>query len=136
MRWLTKLLKWYKLLLFFSGSMLMQLTASSQWTGKLEAYKYIGSESKGSFQPLAHIQTPGNWYGEIRYNYEEAKTFSFYAGKTFAGGKRAAYNITPMAGYSTGVFTGLSLAVNTDVEWNSLYFSAQSQYSVSNRNKG
>ena len=126
-----KSLKLYTLLLFFTGNILLHFTAYTQWTGKAEAYKYLGVGAEGSFQPLVHIQTPGNWYGEMRYNYEEMKTLSFYAGKTFAGGKRFAYTITPMAGYSTGVFTGPSLALNTDIEWKSFYFSAQSQYSVS-----
>ena len=115
--------------------MLMQLNASAQWTGEIEAYKYIGTGAEGSFQPLAHISTSNNWYGEIRYNYEDARTFSLYAGKTFSGGKVVEYSITPMAGYSTGAFTGLSLAVNTEAEWKAFYFSSQSQYSISTKTK-
>lgn len=84
---------------------------------------------------MAHVRSPANWYGEIRYNYEDAKTFSLYAGKTFSGGKVAKYSITPMAGYSTGLFTGFSLGVNTDAEWRDFYFSAQSQYSFSSKTK-
>ena len=123
------------LLLFVLGTLLIQFNAAAQWTGKIELYKYMGTGMEGSFQPLAHIRSPKNWYGEIRYNYEDARTISFYAGKTFSGGKLAEYSITPMAGYSTGVFTGLSLAVNTDVEWKDFYFSAQSQYSISSKTK-
>jgi hypothetical protein len=135
MRNSIKLLKFYTLLLLFTGTILLHFPAYTQWTGKAEAYKYIGTGVEGSLQPLVHIQTPGNWYGEMRYNYEEARTLSFYAGKTFAGGKSATYTITPIAGYSTGIFTGLSLAVNTDVEWKRFYFSAQSQYSISTETK-
>jgi len=135
MRSAVKSLKRYKILLFFTGTVLMQLKASAQWTGEIEAYKYIGTGAEGSFQPLAHIRSPKNWYGEIRYNYEDARTISFYAGKTFEGGKLAEYSITPMAGYSAGVFTGFSLAVNTDAEWKRFYFSAQSQYSISTKTK-
>jgi hypothetical protein len=135
MRIPVKSLKLYTIIFLLTGSILMQLAASAQWTGQVEAYQYIGTGAEGSFQPLAHIQAPNNWYGEMRYNYEEAKTFSFYAGKTFAGGKRAEYKITPMAGYSTGTFTGISFGVNTDVEWKDFYFSAQSQYSISSQTK-
>lgn len=120
------------LLLF---AMLMQFKTPAQWTAEIELYKYIGTGGESSFQPLGHIRSPNNWYGEIRYNYEDAQTVSFYAGKTFSGGKLAEYSITPMAGYSTGVFTGVSLGVNTDVEWKSFYFSAQSQYSMSSKTK-
>ena len=36
-----------------------------------------------------------------------------------------------MAGYSTGRFTGLSLAINTDAEWKKIFLSSQTQYSLS-----
>lgn len=128
-------MKTYKVLLFFTSIMLMQFKAPAQWAGEIELYKYIGTGAEGSFQPLAHIRSPNNWYGEIRYNYEDAQTLSFYGGKTFSGSKLVEYSITPMVGYSKGVFTGFSLAVNTDAEWGKFYFSAQSQYSISSKIK-
>lgn len=128
-------MKTYNVLLFFTSIMLMQFNAPAQWTGEIELYKYIGTGGEGSFQPLAHIRSPNNWYGEIRYNYEDAQTLSLYGGKTFSGSKLVEYSITPMAGYSKGVFTGISLGVNTDAEWKKFYFSAQSQYSISSKTK-
>ncbi|MBC7949110.1 MAG: hypothetical protein H7Y42_14590 [Chitinophagaceae bacterium] len=113
----------------------IQLTINAQWSGQIEAYKYTNFGESGSFQPLAHIASPGNWYGEIRYNYEDAKTLSLYIGKTFSGGRKLEYSFTPMTGYSTGRFTGLSIGINADVEWKNLYLSAQSQYSRSRLGK-
>ena len=113
----------------------MQTKLTAQSKVGAELYKYMIRDMPGSFQPILNMQSPKNWYLEARYNYEEANTFSLFAGKTFSGGKVAEYSITPMAGYSIGTFTGLSLAVNTDVEWKSFYFSAQSQYSISSKTK-
>jgi hypothetical protein len=83
--------------------------------------------------PMVHFQTKNNWYGELRYNYEDAQTLSFFGGKTLNGGKSLTWSFTPMAGYSTGKFTGVSAGINNDAEWKDFYFSAQSQYSVATK---
>jgi len=96
-----------------------------------ELYTYFGV--KPTIQPLVHFQANSNWYGELRYNYEDLKTVSLYGGKTFSGGSNFEYSITPMIGYSTGRFTGLSLAFNAEAEWKSFYLSSQTQHSIATR---
>jgi len=95
-----------------------------------ENYNYMGHQSS-LFVPIIHIETKHNWYGEVRYNYEDVQTISMYAGKTFSGGNKFNYTLTPLIGYSAGNFTGSSLALNNEVDWKNFYFSSQSQYSFS-----
>jgi len=124
-------------LLIFSCKILLLATCliavcqlSAQSKLGFENYNYWGQQSQGTFVPLIHFETNKNWYAELRYNYEDAQTISFYAGKTFSGGNDLTYSIIPLAGFSYGRFTGASIAANTEVEWKKFYISSQSQYSV------
>jgi hypothetical protein len=102
--------------------------AQSKWG--FENYNYWNRQTSGIFVPIIHFETINNWYVEMRYNYEEAQTLSFYAGKTFSGGKAVTYSITPLAGFATGRFTGVSFAANIKADWKNFYVSSQSQYSI------
>jgi hypothetical protein len=82
---------------------------------------------------MFHFQTKNNWYTELRYNYEEARTLSLFAGRTIEGGNKVTYTLIPMAGFSTGNFTGVSIGANTEAEWGNFYLSAQSQYSIATK---
>jgi hypothetical protein len=104
-----------------------KIYAQSKWV--FENYNYWGRQTTGIFVPMIHFETKNNWYAEMRYNYEEVQTISFYGGKTFSGGKAITYSITPLAGFATGRFTGISVAVNTEMDWKNFYVSSQSQYS-------
>jgi hypothetical protein len=110
--------------------MMMCHTALAQPKAGAELYVYTGMPFSEAIVPVFHLQSVNNWYAELRYNYEDAKTLSLYGGKIFSGGNNLAYNITPMAGFSTGRFTGVSFAVNADIEWKNFFFSSQTQYSI------
>ena len=80
--------------------------------------------------PVIHFQTRSKIYSEIRYNYEEMQTLSLFGGRTISGGKNLLFSITPMAGLSTGKFTGISLATKAEAEWKNIYASTELQYSM------
>jgi len=122
-------MKKYSVLLICSIA--AQLSLHAQDKIGAELYTYFGV--KPTIQPLVHFQANSNWYGELRYNYEDLKTVSLYGGKTFSGGSNFEYSITPMIGYSTGRFTGLSLAFNAEAEWKSFYLSSQTQHSIATK---
>ena len=105
--------------------------ASAQSKMVFENYNYWGHQTSAVFVPMIHIETNHNWYAEMRYNYEDVQTLSFFAGRIFSGGNKFTYSITPLAGYATGNFTGASLAANAEADWSNFYFSSQSQYSRS-----
>lgn len=102
--------------------------AQSKWV--IENYNYLGQPGAGAVVPMIHFETRKNWYAELRYNYEDLQTISFFAGKTFKGGKNFEYSITPLVGFSAGTFTGISAGANVDAEWKNYYFSSQTQYSA------
>lgn len=114
-------------------AVLSNIDAQSQSKWVFEQYNYIRQADASAFVPMVHFQTRNNWYGELRYNYEDAQTLSLFGGKTVSGGKSLTWSFTPMAGYSTGRFTGLSAGVNNEAEWKDFYFSAQSQYSIATK---
>jgi len=113
----------------------MHLSSAAQWKAGIEQYFYTHTPLSHAFVPIVHLQSPANFYAELRYNYEEAKTISLYAGRTFSGGNGLEYKITPMVGYSTGRFTGLSFASNAEAGWKNFFVSSQTQYSMSVRKK-
>jgi hypothetical protein len=123
-----------KSLLITIWAILMQHNSGAQSKWVFENYNYWGRQTSGIFVPMIHFETKNNWYAEMRYNYEDAQTLSFYGGKTFSGGNAVTYSITPMTGFSTGRFTGMSLANNIETEWKNFYVSSQSQYSIALRN--
>jgi hypothetical protein len=103
--------------------------AHSQSKWMFENYNYIRQPEAASFVPMLHFETANNWYGELRYNYEDVKTVSLFGGRSFNGGKNITYTITPMLGASAGQFAGVTFATNAEIEWKNIFLSAQSQYS-------
>jgi hypothetical protein len=112
----------------------MPLSLVAQSKLGMENYYYTGLPGNSSVVPMVHLETKRSFRGELRYNYEDARTFSLFAGKTIGGGKALEYHISPMIGFSTGLFRGISVAVNTEMEWKGLYLTSQNQLSMSTRN--
>ena len=117
-------------LFFFQSFFISPFNSFSQSKWVLENYNYFGQPGPGAVVPMIHFETKKNWYAELRYNYEEDKTISFFAGKCFKGGNSFEYSLTPLAGFSAGNFTGVSAGINADAEWKNFYFSSQTQYSA------
>jgi len=107
--------------------------AFSQAKSGVENYNMLSQGKEYLWMPIIHYQAKNGVYAELRYNYEDMQTLSFYGGKTFAGGKAMKFSLTPMLGYSTGKFTGVSLATNAELEWRKIYMSSQTQYSVATK---
>lgn len=112
------------------GLLLLSLTVTGQAKSGLENYNFLGRGQQYAWMPVFHYETTDGLYAEFRYNYEALNTFSMYGGKSFSGGRKLQFVITPMLGFSAGDFTGISVAANTEAEWSALYFSCQSQYSI------
>ena len=107
--------------------------AFTQAKSGVENYNLLGRGNEYVWMPVVHYQAEKGMYAELRYNYEDLKTLSLYAGKTFTGGADFKYSVTPMAGYCIGKFTGLSLAANAEADWKDFYVSTQTQYSMATK---
>lgn len=98
----------------------------------VEQYYYMQDKEAVVFVPIVNFQAKNNWYGEARYNYEEQKTFSIYAGRKFSGQyKKLSYSLTPIMGAVMGELDGASAGVNVSAELRDFFFSSQSQYTFS-----
>ena len=112
-------------------ALLICLETSAQKKGCFEQIYYFDEGNAFAMGPLAKLQTKNNWYAEARYNYEEARTVSFYIGKVYERDAAFSYSIVPIFGGVIGRFNGGSAGLNMDLEYNNFYFSAQSQYTFS-----
>jgi hypothetical protein len=103
----------------------------AQVHGTVEQIYYLDAGGKFSIGPIVGLQNGKNWYAEVRYNYEEMKTFSFYAGKVFARKSEFSYSIVPIFGGVVGRYKGGSAGLNLELDYKGFFFASQSQYTIS-----
>jgi hypothetical protein len=97
-----------------------------------EQYYYGQKNKPTTLVPIVHFQNKRNWYGEARFNYEEASCFSLYVGKNFYKERdRFSYSFTPIAGAVMGKYQGASAGILANLEFGGLFFSSQSQLTFS-----
>lgn len=107
----------------------------TQAKGGMENYNLLGRENEYAWMPVVHYETKKGIYAELRYNYEEAQTFSVFGGKVLSG-NNGSFRVTPMIGFSAGKFTGISFATNADAEFNKFFLSTETQYSMAAKKDG
>jgi hypothetical protein len=90
------------------------LLAFNQKRLGVEQYYYWQQKTVNTIVPKVYYQSPKNWYGEMRYNYEEVQTASIHFGKKFAFKKIAALEIVPVGGIIFGKLNGGSAGVITE----------------------
>ncbi len=113
---------------------MMQLNVMAQSTKTVETYNILTSGNEYLWMPVVHYKGKKNFYAEARYNYEDVNTASLYAGRSFSGGKKLEFTVTPMAGVVFGKYNGISTAVNSEADYRGLNFSSQIQYTINTNN--
>lgn len=104
----------------------------AQQEGGLEQYFYLRQNDVLEMVPMVHYQTKKGWYSEVRYNYEDFKTVSFYGGKIVSKEKgKLSYSLLPLLGAVMGKYQGGSLGLNINVEYKDFFLYSQSQYTLS-----
>ena len=116
------------------ASLLFYLQAIAQ-EGGLEQYYFFGDDRPVSIVSIAYYESAKNWYGELRYNYEEEKTLSLNAGKSFYGGDGLAFSFTPEIGLLLGRFNGLSTGASMEATLDHFNLSLQLEYLISVNDK-
>src|SRR5687767_5016835 len=94
--------------------LLLPILALAQSETSIEQYHVVGHNRNYMPMSIAHFQNDKKWYAEGRYNYEDAKTFSLYVGKTFSKASDVSYSVTPLIGGALGTFNGVSTGINMD----------------------
>jgi len=110
--------------------------AAQAQQGGFEQYLYAKNKQSLQVVPLLHYQNSKNWYAEARYNYEDTATVSLYGGKIFSKEtKKLSYSMLPLAGAVLGRYKGGSLGMNINIEYKKMFFSSQSQYTFSTKDR-
>ncbi len=99
----------------------------------MENYNLLAKGQDYCWTPVLSYEASSGFVTQLRYNYEDLKTISFFAGKKMTTGKSGGLEIAPMLGISAGTFAGVSLACNTEAEGKRFYFSSEMQYSKSTK---
>jgi hypothetical protein len=121
------------LIIIWSIMMLPEVTAQAEHG--VEHYNILQPGSGYQWVPVIHYKGRNKLYAEARYNYEADHSGSLYAGRSFEGGKKWAYTVTPMLGVVFGRYKGFSAAANTTLDCGPFNFSGQLQYTINRSNR-
>lgn len=99
------------------------------WTISASAYLYFVPENPDYLQPTLGADRDLLHLG-ARYNYENLKTASFWAGANFSGGKELHWEITPMLGVVVGQTNGIAPGYQGHLGWWLLELSSESEYVI------
>lgn len=124
-----------KSLLIITWSIMMLPDVQAQAQHGVENYNILHTGNEHLWVPVIHYKGSNKLYAEARYNYEDINTGSVYAGRSFEGGKKWEYSITPMLGWVFGRYKGFSAATNAEVDYGRFNFSGQLQYTINNKNR-
>ena len=104
-----------------------QDSAESAWSFSASAYTYIVPDSREYVQPT--FAADRGWlHLEARYNYENLDTASAWAGYNFQGGKKLAWEFTPMLGGVFGKTTGIAPGYKGSLSWWKLELYSEGEY--------
>jgi hypothetical protein len=77
------------------------------WSFSASAFTYLLPDERDYAQPT--LTADRGWlHLEARYNYEALETASLWAGRSFAGGEKPAWEITPLLGAVFGDVSGIA----------------------------
>jgi hypothetical protein len=121
------------LALLAGGHLLAQSTpaavppAKAPWEISLTVDGYLPQDQDGYVDPI--VAADHGWlHLEARYNYENLRTGSLWAGYNFTAGKRWVFKITPMIGGLLGRSTGIAPGFETSLNYKRVTLSLTNEY--------
>ena len=101
--------------------------AEKNWSFSASVYSYIVPDSREYVQPT--ITADRGWlHLEARYNYEALETGSAWVGCNFSGGKKLAWEFTPMLGGVFGETAGVAPGYKGSLGWWKLELYSEGEY--------
>ena len=102
---------------------------AQKWSFSATAMGYLVPDSRDYVQPT--ITADRGWlHLEARYNYENLETGSAWLGCNFSGGKKLAWELTPMLGGVFGDTTGIAPGYKGSLSWWKLELYSEGEYVV------
>ncbi len=102
-------------------------TAHPSWSVGLEAYAYLQQEDGNFVLPILRADH-GSLHLEARYQYEDRKTLSAWAGWSLETGKTLQLQVVPMAGVLVGRTNGVAPGLEFTLSWKSLSLYGEAEY--------
>ena len=100
---------------------------AKKWSFSASAYTYLVPDNRDYVQPT--ITADRNWlHLEARYNYEALDTGSAWVGYNFSGGKKLAWEVTPMLGGVFGDTAGIAPGYKGSLGWWKLELYSEGEY--------
>jgi hypothetical protein len=109
-------------------------SANKSWAFNLAIDGYIVPDEDGYVSPI--IAADRGWlHLEARYNYEDLRTGSLWAGYTFTAGKTLVLSVTPMIGGVFGRTTGIAPGLEASLTYKKLELSISNEFVVDTKNQ-
>lgn len=116
-------------------SLLISIGVSAQETNELNSKKWeIDASANMYFIPNDFLVMPvvsydkGRLHLEARYNYEDLKTASFWAGYNFELGNKLKLEATPMLGLAFGQTDGIAPGIEFTLSYSKFYLYHETEY--------
>ena len=107
--------------------------AEKSWSFSASAYTYLVPDDRDYVQPT--ITFDRKWlHAEARYNYESLDTGSVWLGYNLSGGKKFAWEFTPMLGGVFGETRGVAPGYKGSLSWWKLELYSEGEYVFDTRN--
>lgn len=97
------------------------------WSFVASGYGSIAPDDQSYFTPM--FTADHRWlHLEARYNYEDSRTASLWAGYNLRAGKRLILEVSPMLGIVFGNTTGVAPGYEFSLTWTRVNLSSQGEY--------
>ena len=97
------------------------------WSFETSLFYYSFPHEEDVFTPILYLDYNALHF-ELRYNYEDRKTASFFGGYRFETGGKVELGITPIVGFVTGNTKGVAPGLEIDIVFNKFDFYSESEW--------
>ena len=101
--------------------------AAPSWSGALDVNVYLHVEDGDFVMPVVRADR-GALHLEGRYQYEDRRTFSAWAGWTFEAGTGLHLEVVPMAGVIVGRTNGVAPGLEIALSWKTIELYSEGEY--------
>jgi len=101
--------------------------AAPSWSGEIDANVYLHVEDGDFVMPVVRADR-GSLHLEGRFQYENRRTFSAWAGWTFEAGTSVHLEVVPMAGLIVGRTNGVAPGLEISLSWKTLELYSEGEY--------
>lgn len=103
-------------------------SAHKPWSFSATLFGYFIPADRNLLSPIAYADHRSGLHLEGRYNYEDLKTASLFAGWRFELGKKVQLALTPIVGFAFGNTNGFIPGLEFEASWSILDFYSETEY--------